>query len=466
MAGIPDAQRLDGWKAIANFLGRERTTAIRWANDRGLPVHRVPGGRTGTVFALRSELEAWLASDQRDAAEQAKAVASADAAVGDRAPAIPTETRATSRPTRTAKFLLALALAGAVTVAVAMKHRAPVGTPPISIAAVAAPNASPDTLAFARGLNTDLARFANASPDIAIFEGEPGKMPSTQYAVRAEIEPANGRMIAYARLAAQPGGQVIWSRRFEQSGPALSPLRQEVAASLIDVLRCGFGGLEAERAKVRPADLEQLLAICESFNARDFQAAEPRARQLTKDRPDLSLGWVLLAMIQGAVAGEDHVVRAKALANSRVAASIAPDGVNTWLARAAASHGGPTSQEALPVIDAALRVHPDEPWLLESRSVILFNLGYVQASVVDALRAVRNDASSFDARDIAVRRLAAAGQIAAARLLQDENERLWFGNPRVIANREQIIANSHAADIAAIGEASARSPESHRRLIG
>jgi hypothetical protein len=55
--------RLDGWKAIANFLGRERTTAIRWAKERALPFHRVPGGRTGTVFALRSELDAWLASE-------------------------------------------------------------------------------------------------------------------------------------------------------------------------------------------------------------------------------------------------------------------------------------------------------------------------------------------------------------------------------------------------------------------
>ena len=57
-------QRLDGWKAIANYLGRERTTAIRWAKERGLPVHRVPGGRTGTIYALREELDHWLASEE------------------------------------------------------------------------------------------------------------------------------------------------------------------------------------------------------------------------------------------------------------------------------------------------------------------------------------------------------------------------------------------------------------------
>jgi tetratricopeptide (TPR) repeat protein len=68
---MADVQRLDGWKAIGNFLGRDRTTAIRWARDRGLPVHRVPGGRTGTVFALPAELTAWLAqgSDSAPAPE-------------------------------------------------------------------------------------------------------------------------------------------------------------------------------------------------------------------------------------------------------------------------------------------------------------------------------------------------------------------------------------------------------------
>lgn len=52
-------QRIDGWKAIGAYLGRDRTTAIRWARDRGLPVHRIPGGQKGTVYALKDELDAW-----------------------------------------------------------------------------------------------------------------------------------------------------------------------------------------------------------------------------------------------------------------------------------------------------------------------------------------------------------------------------------------------------------------------
>ncbi|WP_085810892.1 tetratricopeptide repeat protein [Sphingomonas sp. TZW2008] len=52
--------RLDGWKSIARYLGRDRSTVIRWTNDRALPVHSLPGGKSRTVYALQSELDAWM----------------------------------------------------------------------------------------------------------------------------------------------------------------------------------------------------------------------------------------------------------------------------------------------------------------------------------------------------------------------------------------------------------------------
>src|SRR5579862_4506628 len=54
------AVRIDSWKAIARYLGRDERTVRRWERDRGLPVRRVPGGRGGTVFAYSSEIDAWL----------------------------------------------------------------------------------------------------------------------------------------------------------------------------------------------------------------------------------------------------------------------------------------------------------------------------------------------------------------------------------------------------------------------
>lgn len=59
---------LNGWKAIAAHLGREERTAMRWAQERGLPVHRAPGRGRGSVYALADEIDAWLAADRERAA--------------------------------------------------------------------------------------------------------------------------------------------------------------------------------------------------------------------------------------------------------------------------------------------------------------------------------------------------------------------------------------------------------------
>jgi len=54
--------RLDSWKAIAEYLDRDTTTVMRWAKERGLPVHVVQGEghRRRAVYAYKEEIDAWL----------------------------------------------------------------------------------------------------------------------------------------------------------------------------------------------------------------------------------------------------------------------------------------------------------------------------------------------------------------------------------------------------------------------
>lgn len=54
----PPGTRLEGWKAIARYLGKDPRTALRWV-DLGLPVCRV-NGRNSSVYAYSDEVEAWL----------------------------------------------------------------------------------------------------------------------------------------------------------------------------------------------------------------------------------------------------------------------------------------------------------------------------------------------------------------------------------------------------------------------
>src|SRR5277367_1616759 len=53
-------KRLDSWKEIAAFFGRDERTVKRWEKERGLPVYRVPGSARGGVFAYAEELAEWL----------------------------------------------------------------------------------------------------------------------------------------------------------------------------------------------------------------------------------------------------------------------------------------------------------------------------------------------------------------------------------------------------------------------
>jgi tetratricopeptide (TPR) repeat protein len=67
------AGRLDSWKEIAAYLRRSVRSARRWEKEEGLPVHRHLHSKRDSVYAYKSELDAWwstrgaVLSRQRDA---------------------------------------------------------------------------------------------------------------------------------------------------------------------------------------------------------------------------------------------------------------------------------------------------------------------------------------------------------------------------------------------------------------
>ncbi len=52
--------RLNSWKEIAAFFDCTERTVRRWEQERGLPIHRLPGKSGGKVYAYRHELKQWL----------------------------------------------------------------------------------------------------------------------------------------------------------------------------------------------------------------------------------------------------------------------------------------------------------------------------------------------------------------------------------------------------------------------
>lgn len=55
-----EVERLESWKAIANYVNRTVRTTQRWEKNEGLPVHRHLHAKQGTIYAFTDELDAWL----------------------------------------------------------------------------------------------------------------------------------------------------------------------------------------------------------------------------------------------------------------------------------------------------------------------------------------------------------------------------------------------------------------------
>jgi TolB-like protein/Tfp pilus assembly protein PilF len=92
----PD-HRLDSWKEIAAFFGRDERTVRRWEKERGLPAHRVPGGARSAVFAYTNELADWLKGrsqelDADDSASEIDERTIAEQKFEEKKPAAPTIT--------------------------------------------------------------------------------------------------------------------------------------------------------------------------------------------------------------------------------------------------------------------------------------------------------------------------------------------------------------------------------------
>lgn len=83
--------RLESWKAIAAYLGRDVSTVRRWERTEGLPVHRHLHAARGSAYAFKAEIDAWVES--RRAAFNAPGPAESNAA-GDQQPASSAQERA------------------------------------------------------------------------------------------------------------------------------------------------------------------------------------------------------------------------------------------------------------------------------------------------------------------------------------------------------------------------------------
>jgi TolB-like protein/tetratricopeptide (TPR) repeat protein len=104
----PSEDRLDSWKAIAAYLGRDVTTVQRWEKREAMPVHRHLHDKRGSVYALPQELDAWLKSRRQESGDEP------DERDKELKPGVAVEAEGAGRIKATRRFPIWLALAGVV----------------------------------------------------------------------------------------------------------------------------------------------------------------------------------------------------------------------------------------------------------------------------------------------------------------------------------------------------------------
>ena len=118
------SERLDSWKDIAAYLRRDVSTVQRWEKREGMPVHRHLHEKMGSVYAFRSDLDAWSRGRGIDVARP-----EADGSVTHEL-LQPRVAAAVASPWRLAAIVGALALLIAIAVVIKDSRSGEAGTDP------------------------------------------------------------------------------------------------------------------------------------------------------------------------------------------------------------------------------------------------------------------------------------------------------------------------------------------------
>jgi tetratricopeptide (TPR) repeat protein len=133
---LPSKRRLTGWKEIGAHFGKNERTVKRWELQRGLPVHRLPGGAKTAVFADVLELEEWLKGSRVASAlaetPESETQPQSPALAARELPA--TAARKFSRRSTWTLAAIAVALIGAASAYPALRGEPPRHTPPAEAA--------------------------------------------------------------------------------------------------------------------------------------------------------------------------------------------------------------------------------------------------------------------------------------------------------------------------------------------
>jgi TolB-like protein/Tfp pilus assembly protein PilF len=426
----PSEERLDSWKEIAAYLDRDVTTVQRWEKREGMPVHRHVHEKRGSVYALGSELDAWV--QRRRATLENEQPAETQAAAPSGPPTHGTRPQPLAMRARRWLALGGLVAVAAIAVAHGLAPRR--GTDAASqkinsLAVLPLKNLSGDPaqeyladgmtealigkLAGIHNLrvisDTSVARFKNTQTTVP----EIAKTLHVDAIVEGSVIRQGNRVRVTAQLIRGATDDHFWSQTYDREMADVLALQSEVAQSIADRVAVTITGEEHERLaasravapQVYDSYLQGVFAASRGYTRADIQKSIDYFNAAIKQDPTFAPAYLGLAdsynsLGSNFVGGEPDLALQTVIANAQKAVQLDP----TLAAAHEALAGGLQQEwqwpEAKLEYRRALELNPNDPDAYLGMAQWLLCEGHADEALDWARRARELDPAGISGTDI------------------------------------------------------------------
>ena len=313
----------------------------------------------------------------------------------------------------------------------------PWGVSSLPLVSVKPADEGPLARSLANDLFIKLGSLQTAEAD-ALRLVEPGSETEPDFTFKVGTMAATGGSQANVVLV-DGVGALLWSREFTQPGGNPADLRQQIAYSAGQVLRCATEALAPGHPELEPSVLSLYLKGCADLSATaDTRLAIPTFRTVTEKAPRFAGGWakLLIAELEAfkATGASDLALQQEMRRHVAEARKVNPELAETYLVQS-------WLQTPRPIFgwmrfaDEALEKEPDNAAILVNHATGLGHVGRIREAVEDARRASKIEPLSPGARQTLITFLGDSGAYEAARRELNEAERLWPGASNILQAR-------------------------------
>jgi TolB-like protein/Tfp pilus assembly protein PilF len=277
----PRGRRLESWKEIGAYLGRDVTTVRRWERREGLPVYRILHSKLGSVYAYTTELDAW-----RDG----RAGAATD--VADREPVL----EIARHGLRARRWLVVCGVAMLALLVVAYlttrtRLRGATGSKIKSLAVLPLKNLSgdPSQEYLADGMTEELIGRLAAIHDLRVISRtsvmgfrdtkisvpEIAKTLGVDAFVEGSVIREGNRIRVHAQLIRAETDEHFWSEEYDRELQDVLALQSEVAQAIAEKVKVSITGQERDRlVAARPVAPEVYESYVKGSNDPQYTKAQ------------------------------------------------------------------------------------------------------------------------------------------------------------------------------------------------